>query len=65
MSLPIEIHSVFTEDGYWLGDFPNATLAEAFRQVVRQLDAELNEPAPEPNPEEPACDQYDADRLGV
>lgn len=57
-----EVHSLFTQNGDWLGDFPNETFARLFTEVIHQLDLKLNE---QPTAPKPDCDQYDADRLGV
>lgn len=59
-----EVHSLFTQNGDWLGDFPNETFARLFTEVIHQLDLKLNE-QPEVKSEPPVADQYDADRLGV
>jgi hypothetical protein len=55
-----EIHSIFTQNGVWLGDFPSAEFAEVFQRLIEQLQ---NRGRSTQN--EPTLDQYDADRLGV
>lgn len=56
-----QVHSVFTSEGDWLGDFPNEEFAELFARTVAQFAQSCKVVSPLGE----CLGQYDADRVGA